>query len=72
MGEYELINAVRVYARAHYEDGDGWDYLVEAWADGDILEVIEDATTVATAIYRVAQALDAIAQREREIRAEAF
>ena len=51
ISELDLINAVRKHALNNYEN-DGWDYLVECWDDGDILEQISDknATTPAAAI----------------------
>ena len=32
----EQIERVKEYARAHYEDGDGWDYVIETMEDEDI------------------------------------
>ena len=32
----EQIEKVKEYARAHYEDGDGWDYVIETMEDEDI------------------------------------
>lgn len=32
----EQIEKVKEYARAHYEDGDGWDYVIETMEDKDI------------------------------------
>jgi len=51
ISELDLINAVRKHALNNYNN-DGWDYLVECWEDGDILEQISDknATTPAAAI----------------------
>lgn len=37
MTEPDFIRYVRAYAMDHYEKG-GWDEVVEAWTDGDILE----------------------------------
>jgi hypothetical protein len=71
MNEQELIAAVRDHALANY-NRDGWDYLVECWSDGDILEVIEDATTAAAAIKRTRKALAPLAERRDEVRAEIF
>jgi hypothetical protein len=50
----DLVNAVRHHAMANY-DVDGWDYLVECYDDGDIIEIISDAeaTTVPEAIKAV-------------------
>jgi hypothetical protein len=72
MNEYKMIAAVRKYALDHYEDGDGWDYVVEAWADGDILEVAGNAKTFAEAIKLVGEEVGIIAEREAEVRAEIF
>jgi len=49
--ELDLIDAVRKHALNNYNN-DGWDYLIECWEDGDILEQLSDknATTPAAAI----------------------
>jgi hypothetical protein len=70
-GELDLVEAVRRHARANYTKG-GWDYVIECWADGDILEVIEDATTPAQAIAKVAPIVKLIAEREQDARSEIF
>lgn len=36
-----LIEAVKVHARKHYEDGTGWDVVLETMSDADIWEVIQ-------------------------------
>lgn len=36
-----LIQFIRQYASDRYEQG--WDYVVDQWMDGDILEVLSDA-----------------------------
>lgn len=66
-----LVNAVRKYAIDHYEE-DGWDYVVECWMDGDILEVIEDAETPAQAIKRVRAVIKPLDEYRRDIQASAF
>lgn len=71
MPEHVLIAAVRDYALANY-NRDGWDYVVECWADGDILEAIEDADTPDRAIAAVRKALRPLAERRAEVRAEIF
>ena len=38
----ELMNAVRKHAEANYEKG-GWDYVVEAWDDIDIIDALVEA-----------------------------
>lgn len=67
MNEQYLINAVRNHALANYNT-DGWDYLVECWMDGDILECIDNATTVAQAIANVRDALAPLAEMRDEVR----
>ena len=51
-----LVLAVREHARRHYRTG-GWDYVVEAYEDGDILAVIRSAKAVSApaAIAAVAE-----------------
>ena len=46
ISELDLVNAVRKHALNNYEN-DGWDYLVECWDDGDILEQISDKNATA-------------------------
>ena len=36
-----LITEVRAHARKNY--GHGWDYVVECYADSDILEIVQEA-----------------------------
>jgi hypothetical protein len=38
--EIQMIQAIRKHAEALYNKG--WDYVVECWTDGDILEVLSD------------------------------
>jgi hypothetical protein len=71
MDEYNLVEAVRQYARKHYNTR-GWDIVVEAWADGDILEAIEDASTPAVAIARVAKIARIQDSVRADVQAEAF
>jgi len=42
MNEQDFIKGIRAYAMVHYKTG-GWDEVVEAWGDGDILEYYSDA-----------------------------
>jgi hypothetical protein len=73
MNEQELIHAVRTHAMANYEKG-GWDYVVEAWDDGDILEIISDknATTVKQAIKAVGAEVKLHDDYRKDIQAEEF
>lgn len=68
MDEQYLINAVRNHALANYNT-DGWDYLVECWMDGDILECLDGAETVEQAITNVREALAPLAEMRDEVRA---
>lgn len=55
MDEQQLIQAVRQHAMKHYDAG--WDAVVEAWDDGDILEVVGQCRTAAGAIKAMAKGL---------------
>jgi predicted RNase H-like HicB family nuclease len=68
MNEQNLIDAVRNHALANYNI-EGWDYLVECWMDGDILECLDGAETVEQAIANVREALAPLAERRDEVRA---
>lgn len=70
MDEAALIRAVREHALANYNEG-GWDYVVESYEDGDILEDIGDAATVEEAIARVAKMVGILDEHRKEIRATA-
>lgn len=67
MNEQDLINAVRNHALANY-NVEGWDYLVECWMDGDILECLDGAETVEQAITNVREALAPLAEMRDEVR----
>lgn len=70
MDEAALIRTVRAHALNNYNK-DGWDYVVECYEDGDILEDIGDATTVKEAIARVGAMVKILDERRQEIRATA-
>jgi hypothetical protein len=42
MTEKEFIDYVRNYAIEHY-DTNGWDFVIEAWTDSDIIARFENA-----------------------------
>ena len=69
ISELDLINAVKKHAFNNYET-DGWDYLVECWDDGDILEQISDknATTPEAAIKACLEIVKLQDEMRREIR----
>lgn len=50
-----LVKVVRDHATANYDTG-GWDFVVEAWGDADIIQEIGDAEYAEDAIKRVAVA----------------
>ena len=66
-----LIKAVRDYALAHYEE-DGWDYVVEAWDDEAILEVIKGCKTANGAIRKVAKVVKEQDDYRQDIQSSAF
>ena len=67
--ENQLIQSVRRHALDNYENN-GWDYLVECWDDGDILEQISDANaqTPDAAIKACLSLVSLLDERRREIR----
>lgn len=62
----DLVAAVRDHALAHYEQG-GWDYVVEAYTDADILEAIGGARTPAGAIRNVGRQVGIINEVRQDI-----
>ena len=67
--EQVLIAAVRGHAMANYEK-DGWDYLVECWDDGDILEQISELKkpTPTACIKHIGDIMKTFDDYRREIR----
>lgn len=49
----ELIAEIRQYALDHYENGEGWDYVVECFDDATISEMVGRARTLAGAIRKL-------------------
>ena len=41
----EQVTAVKEYARTHYEDGEGWDYVIETMEDEDIEKELSGVLT---------------------------
>lgn len=60
----ELVKAVREYAIEHYADGDGWDYVVEAYTDAEIAHEIRNARTAAGAIRKIGKIVGLFAERD--------
>jgi hypothetical protein len=72
-----IVAAVREHAKHHanYQTGaNGWDILIEAWEDSDILRAILEANamTAQAAIEAIGPRLKAAADYRREIEATAF
>lgn len=67
----DIVKAVRDHALAHYNDG-GWDVIVEAWDDNQILDTIGYATTAKGAIKKVASIVDIYADRQADAINSAF
>lgn len=66
-----LIEAVKMHALAHYEDG-GWDVVVECWEDHEIAEHIKDASTPQEAIASFETAVSVWSDRQADARNSAF
>lgn len=69
----ELVEFIKAYALAHYEDG-GWDVIVECWTDDEILsELVErSAESVAGAIFIFRQKAEIYADGQADARNSAF
>lgn len=65
----ELIKAVREYACLHYEEGKGWDILVETMSDQDIYERMWWCETPKGAINIVSRYLKTISSYQADIQA---
>ena len=67
-----LMNAVKKYAREHYEEG-CWSNVIECMEDIDIALIIGDhVTTEEGAIKKMAEYLAPLADRKRDIEGEIF
>jgi hypothetical protein len=66
-----LIQAVREHALEHYADGVGWDNIVEAYDDQDLLEIIQGAKTPEEAIAKAGEAVGIVAEYEADQRGHA-
>lgn len=67
----ELVAAVKQFAEDNYNK-DGWDYVVECWADDEIAIEIEGCRTEQGAIKRMKAAIRPLHERREEVRAEIF
>jgi hypothetical protein len=67
INEQEFIVYVRNYAMRNY-DKNGWDYVVEAWEDSDIIEYFSDANCNPTrAFARIKAAVESYHAYAQEI-----
>lgn len=62
----EWIKLLRAHAIANY-NSDGWDYLVEAWDDADIVEAMDGASNYDKAFEAVADTLKTMSDYRSEI-----
>lgn len=67
----QIVAGVRAHAEANYDKG-GWDEVVEAWDDADILKEAGTARTLNGAICKVAAVVKTRHEYAEDIRAEAF
>jgi hypothetical protein len=71
MNKEDFINHVRLYAMDHYNKG--WDEVVEAWGDGDILEYYSGADgNVKKAFAKIKKTVQLRRQHTEEIRSTTF
>lgn len=63
----EIVKAVREHAQAHYDEG--WDIVVEAYEDKEIIEAVGDATTAEQAIARMSEIVEVRNDRRQEVQA---
>lgn len=66
----KVVEAVRAHAKRHYSRG-GWDYVVEAYDDAEILEDTEDAATLEDAIRMLGDVLATKDEHRKEAMAAA-
>ena len=62
-----FVEAVKAYAVANYVN-DGWDFVVECWADDEIEIEVEGATTEEEAIAIMAETVSAAHGHREEMR----
>ena len=67
--EMMLIGAIRMHANANYNKG--WDYIVECWTDGDILDLLSSNKMDLKETLSIMQSIvDLYLQRQEEQRAD--
>jgi len=69
MNEQEMIQAIRKHAEANYNKG--WDYFVECWTDGDILDLLSNNKMDLKETISIMQSIaDLYLQKQEEQRAD--
>ena len=67
--ELMLIGAIRQHANANYNKG--WDYIVECWTDGDILDLLSSNKMDLKETLSIMQSIvDLYLQKQDEQRAD--
>lgn len=64
----DWVERIKKHAEENYGE-DGWDYIVEAYEDSEILELIAGATSYDEALYEVQQVAGMLNERREEYRA---
>ena len=66
MSDEELLAAVRQHAQENYDEG--WDFIVEAYDDEDVLDLIAQVPerTVEAVIERVRQTVEVVQETKYE------
>lgn len=66
-----IVDGVKAHARDHYNDGDGWDEVIECWDDVNILEVVvlHDCHDLTATLKEIGFGCKLRKERENEIRA---
>lgn len=67
----ELVDAVKQYAKDHYEE-DGWDYVEETMDDLEIAQEISGALTPEEAIAKMYNLVKILDDHRKEIQSTAF
>jgi hypothetical protein len=69
INEQDAIQEIRKHANANYNKG--WDYIVECWGDGDILEALsENKMDLGKTIKYIQESVDMYVQKREEQRAD--
>jgi hypothetical protein len=66
-----FVQAIRDHAVANYKK-DGWDIVVECWADDEIVEATDGAKTLTQAIRKVKALVKPFASYRSEIMSTAW